>query len=301
MGLSSPTPHMPQTELETALANCYHQDLEKLAADLLSERDYDVEPTGTNGPDGGIDALLHDGDRVGALHVARTRSDRLREKITSDADKLLNHDTEYDFFVFVTTADPPGASRRQLESQIQEEYRWNTTIWAREQLRNALMTDHQELAQRHLNVNPDVELTDHREELRALHDDRLDNIKNRTNLPNEIPDGPVLAIHLIPNNIQSRTATRNPGTLPAPPFFSHPVLPGVGGEPLSDGIVSFNHRLREQFPNYVYLNETGWVEAVSTEYFRPNPAGAGGSSIPKSMKISREPSSVFSAASRNWK
>jgi hypothetical protein len=37
---------MPQTALETALANAYPQDLEKLAVDLLSERGYEVEPTG---------------------------------------------------------------------------------------------------------------------------------------------------------------------------------------------------------------------------------------------------------------
>ena len=41
-----------------ALASVYPQDLEKLAVDLLSERGYEVEPTGTSGADGGLDALL---------------------------------------------------------------------------------------------------------------------------------------------------------------------------------------------------------------------------------------------------
>lgn len=36
---------MPQTELETALASVYRQDLEKLAVDLLSEHGYVVDPT----------------------------------------------------------------------------------------------------------------------------------------------------------------------------------------------------------------------------------------------------------------
>jgi hypothetical protein len=63
---------MAQTVLETALANAYPQDIEKLAVDLLSERGYEVDPTGTNGADGGLDARLADGDRVGALYVSRT-------------------------------------------------------------------------------------------------------------------------------------------------------------------------------------------------------------------------------------
>jgi hypothetical protein len=72
---------MPQTALETALANAYPQDLEKLAVDLLSERGYDVEPTGTTGADGGLDARLADGDRVGALHVSRTTSGPVQLKL----------------------------------------------------------------------------------------------------------------------------------------------------------------------------------------------------------------------------
>ncbi|UPW01087.1 restriction endonuclease [Halorussus gelatinilyticus] len=92
---------MSLTELETALGNAYPQDLEKLAADLLAERGYDVAPTGTKGTDDGIDAVLHDDDRDGILHVSRTRSDRLRGKLTDDAAKAAGHDQDYDFFVFV--------------------------------------------------------------------------------------------------------------------------------------------------------------------------------------------------------
>lgn len=274
-GLGAVPMVVPQTELETALANAYPQDLEKLAVDLLSERDFVVEPTGTSGPDGGLDALLHDGDRVGALHVSRTRSDRLREKVISDAEKLAEHDQSYDFFVFVTTADPSGSLRRRIESEIQEKYGWKTDIWAREQLRNVLMTEHQGLAREHLNVNPGGRPSDHRDEIKKLRNERLDRIEARADLPNALPDDPVLAIHLIPNNVFSTDDT-HPADLPTPPFFAHSKRAIGGGKPVGDGVVAFNLRMRQEHPNYVYLNETGWVEAVSTEYFRPNPAGTGG-------------------------
>jgi len=268
---------VPQTELETALANAYPQDLEKLAVDLLRERDYDdVDPTGTSGADGGLDALLHDDDRVGALHVSRTRSDRLRQKITSDADKLADHERSYDFFVYVTTADPSGSLRRRLETEVQDTYGWKTDIWAREQLRNVLMTEYQGLAREHLNVDPGVQLDDHRDEIRDLRNGRLDRIEARNDLPNDLPDGATLTVHLIPNNVFSRGSDTHPSDLPPLPFFGHPKRAGGSGKPIGDGVVAFNLRFRQEHPDYVYLNEKGWIEAVSTEYFRGNPAGAGG-------------------------
>ncbi|MCU4971136.1 restriction endonuclease [Halobacteria archaeon AArc-m2/3/4] len=261
---------MPLTDLETALANAYPQDLEKLAVDLLAERGYDVEPTGTKGTDGGIDALLHDGDRGGVLHVSRTRSDRLRGKLTADAEKAADHAQEYDFFVFVTTADPSGSLRRRLVAEVQEEYGWTVTIWAREQLRNALMTDHQRLAQEHLNIDPELPRDDHRNEIRALRDERLDCVQNRTDLPNEIPNGPAVTVHVIPMSAVTTNETTPPGNLPSIPLFGHPKRVPGGGKIVSDGVVEYNHRFRTAHPDYLYLNEAGWIEGVSTKYFRTN-------------------------------
>jgi hypothetical protein len=266
---------MPQTALETALANAYPQDLEKLAVDLLSERSYEVEPTGTTGADGGLDARLADGDRVGALHVSRTTSDRLRDKVTTDAEKVADHDQRYDFFVFVTTADPQGAFRRRLESDLQDTHGWKVDIWAREQLRNALMTDHQQLAREHLGVDPGTRLDDQQEAIEALRDDRLDRITTRDALPNSLPDGPALAIHVIPNGAFSTTYVKHPDDLPPPPLFGHSQPAGFPTS-LGDGVVAYNSRVRQEHPDYVYLDESGWIEAVSTEFFLPSADGAGG-------------------------
>lgn len=266
---------MPQTELEIALASVYPQDLEKLAVDLLRERGYDVDPTGTTGADGGLDARLVDGEHIGALHVSRTTSDRLRSKLTADAEKVASHDQPYDFFVFVTTADPQGAFRRRLETDLQETHGWKTDIWAREQLRNALMTDHQPLAREHLGVNPGARLDDQQEEIETLRDDRLDRIAARDTLPNPLPDGPALAIHVIPNGVFSADYVAHPDDLPPPPMFGHPQPVGFP-KALGDGVVAYNSRIRQEHPDYVYLDEAGWIEAVSTEYFRSYSDEAGG-------------------------
>lgn len=267
---------MPKTDLEVTLENAYHQDLEKLAVDLLRKRGYEVDPTGTSGADGGLDALLGDGDRVGALHVSRTRSDRLRGKITTDAKKLAGHPRTYDFVVFVTSANPAGALRQRLETEIEEEYGWPTEVIAREQLRNLLATDHPALARQHLNVDPTAGGEPTVDRIEALRDERLDRITDRRNLPNELPAGPVLVVHLFPATVTQSGSIDSPGALPTPPFFGHGKRMPGGGKMLGDGVVAYNNRFRPAHPDYVYINEAGWIEGVSTEYFRPNPAGAGG-------------------------
>lgn len=264
---------MPQGELETALASIYPQDLEKLAVDLLSECGYNVDPTGTSGDDGGLDGLLHDGDRDGALHVARRESNKLRGKVTDDAGKLANHERSYDFFMFVTSADPSGGLCRRIEAEIQEEYGWKTKIWDRERLRNKLMTDHQALAREHLNVDQRDQFNDHRAKIVELRDERLDQIEVRRDLPNELPDGPALAVHLIPNNVFNRGPGTHPGKLPSLPYFGRGKR--SRSTPVNDGAVSLNNRFRDEHPDYVFLNEAGWVEAVSTRYFEPV-SGPGG-------------------------
>ena len=267
---------MPQSKVEVALENAYPQDLEKLAVDLLRKLGYDVDPTGTSGADGGLDALLGDGGRVGALHVSRTRSDRLRDKITTDAKKLDENARSYDFVVFITSANPAGALRQRLENEIQEVFGWPTQIIAREQLRNLLATDHPDLARQHLNVDPAAEREATVDRIETLRDERLGRIADRLDLPNELPPGPVLAVHLIPTSVTRSRPIATPGELPTPPFFGHGKRVPGGGKTLGNGVVAYNNRFRQAHPDYVYINEAGWIEAVSTEYFRPNAAGSGG-------------------------
>jgi hypothetical protein len=267
---------VPKSDLEVALEHAYHQDLEKLVADLLRKQGYEVDPTGTRGADGGVDALLEDGGHVGALHVSRTRSDRLRDKITTDAKKLDEHSRSYDFVIFVTSANPAGVLRQRLENEIEVAFGWPTEVIAREQLRNLLSTDHPDLARQHLNVDPTAGGEATVDQTEALRNVRLDRIADRRDLPNELPPGPTLVVHLIPASVIRSGPIATPGELPTPPFFGHGRRVPGGGKTLGDGVVAYNNRFRQAHPDYAYINEAGWIEAVSTEFFRPNPTGPGG-------------------------
>lgn len=48
--------------------------------------------------------------------------------MTTDTEKVAAHDQRYDFFVFVTTADPQSAFRRRLESDLQDTHGWKVDI-----------------------------------------------------------------------------------------------------------------------------------------------------------------------------
>jgi hypothetical protein len=66
---------MPATDWEIALEKVDVGTFEKLAADILSERGYDVFSTEGTGTDGGRHADLRRGDETGIAHFT-TRKDR---------------------------------------------------------------------------------------------------------------------------------------------------------------------------------------------------------------------------------
>jgi len=62
---------MTNTVLEAALQGIGDgARLEQLASDLLRREGYDVDPTGTRGPDGGRDSLLYRDSENGILHCS---------------------------------------------------------------------------------------------------------------------------------------------------------------------------------------------------------------------------------------
>jgi len=97
---------MPNTRLEAVLSGIGDgARLEQLVADLLRRDDYDVDPTGTRGPDGGRDALLfRDGDH-GILHCSV--SQRWEQKVRGDAEKAADRPEDFTFFIFATTQNHP--------------------------------------------------------------------------------------------------------------------------------------------------------------------------------------------------
>ena len=257
---------MPATDLEIALEKVDAGTFEKLAADILSERGYDVSPTEGTGADGGRDADLRRGDETGIAHFT-TRKD-WKQKLRTDAQKTVDRDLDRDFVVFVINQLPePPRVVDEARDRLQEEFGFPVTILTRADLRTQLTTRDPYLAEEHLGINAAKPTTDPVEEMEALKDERLSMIESRTNsLPNALPRGPCAILHLFPVGMFSTDYGVPPSELPSPPFF------GGGrsyrtGKPVGDGVVSINSRLQEEHPEYVFLAEDGYIEAVTTLAF----------------------------------
>lgn len=268
---------MAPPRVEAALIALTPQDFEKLAVDFLSARQYDdVKPTGTKGSDGGRDATFRIGEHSGVMHASTTSKDRLREKVHEDAKKAAKHDCNYDHFIFITSADPSYTLRTNIEKEVQDEHGWHVEIIAREQLRKDLSMEYPELAREHLRVNPSVGDRNVLDEIREHRDERLAKIQKRSNLPNPLPEGPAVVLHLYPNGVFSMDYETLPEDLPAPPFFGRSKGSGFG-KPVGDGLVEVNKRdmpgIDPEHPKYVFFHEDGWIEAVSTNLTAPGPNG----------------------------
>ena len=257
---------MPATDLEIALEKVDAGTFEKLAADILSERGYDVSPTEGTGADGGRDADLRRGDETGVAHFT-TRND-WKQKLRTDAQKTVDRDLDRDFVVFVINQLPePPRVVDEARDRLQEEFGFPVTILTRADLRTQLTTRNPYLAEEHLGIAAAKPTTDPIEEMEALKDDRLSMIETRSNsLPNALPRGPCAVLHLFPVGMFSTDYGVPPSELPSPPFF------GGGrsyqtGKPAGDGVVSINTRFQEEHPEYVFLAEDGYIEAVTTLAF----------------------------------
>ena len=257
---------MPATDLEIALEKVDAGTFEKLAADILSERGYEVSPTEGTGADGGRDAALRRGDETGVAHFT-TRND-WKQKLRTDAQKTIDRNLDRDFVVFVVNQLPePPRVVDEVRDRLQEEFGFPVTILTRADLRTQLTTRDPYLAEEHLGIDAAKPTTDPVEEMEALKDERLSMIESRLNsLPNALPPGPSAVLHLFPVGIFSTDYGVPPSELPSPPFFGGGRTHRAG-RPVGDGIVSINSRVQEEHPEYVFLAEDGYIEAVTTLAF----------------------------------
>ncbi|MWG34039.1 ATP-binding protein [Halomarina oriensis] len=101
-----------------------------------------------------------------------------------------------------------------------------------------------------------------------LKEERLNLIESRgNNLPTPLPTGPCVVVHLFPTGMFDIDHGIDQRDLPLPPLFGKPkaVPPG---DLTGDGVVMTNQRFGGESPNYIYFSEKGYIEAVSTEYFK---------------------------------
>ncbi|MCD2201547.1 restriction endonuclease [Halobacterium sp. KA-4] len=273
---------MPATDLEIALEKVDADTFEKLATDILSERGYDVSPTEGTGADGGRDADLRRNDETGVAHFT-TRNDWQR-KLREDAQKTVDRDLDRDFVVFVVNQSPePPRVVDEATAQLQDEYGFPVTILTRGDLRTQLTTQSPHLADVHLGIDSSKPTTEPVEEMKELKADRLDLIQERSNaLPNPLPSGPCAVLHLFPLGMFSTDYGVRPSELPAPPIFEGKRASFLG-KAVGDGVVSVNDRFGRERPQYVYLSERGYIEAVTTLPFSHGSVGAFASPEPDTV------------------
>ena len=169
---------MSNSRIEAAIHALDGKRLERLMSDLLEREGYEVDPTGTSGPDGGREAIFTDGDRTGILHCSVQKDDWV-DKAHDDARKAVeNFDQEFDLFTFVTTQDPAGVMRDRVEEELASEWNMQTKVWDYERIRNELVGDSEnhDLIREHLSVDPNRPFVDVEAEVDNLYEDLIERI-----------------------------------------------------------------------------------------------------------------------------
>ncbi|QCS44743.1 hypothetical protein [Natrinema versiforme] len=268
---------MVNTRLEAVLLGIGDgAKLEQLVSDLLQREEYDVDPTGTRGPDNKRDALLYRDSEQGILHCSIGQD--LEDKLHDDAQKAADRDEDYDFFIFATTQNPATVKRDRLEKDIHDEYGWQTTILDLQRLRNKLRgdPDNHDLIRNHLNIDPNYAFHDPAVDAEEFHEERIEELQNRsayygsitdTDARKQIPDPPILAVHIIPAETFGNDHDRIGTNLPEPPGLTRGGYPNWYGDCVLTGN---NDALKgeQPFTHYSCFHEDGWAEAITTYLIR---------------------------------
>lgn len=270
---------MPNNRLEALLQGIDDGgQLEQLVADLLARDGYEVDPTGTRGPDGGRDALLERGGNKGILHCS---IQSIEEKIESDAEKAADRPENFDLFIFATTENPAAIKRDRLERELTDRYGWQVKIYDLQRLRNQLLgnSDNHDLIREHLHVDLSGIDEDAQKEAEEFYESRVEQLRNREGYIGEIADRdswpavngtkekenpPYLAIHLIPAEALASSTDRLAADLPDPPFIGrhHGRIEKFGS------CIASTRQLESSqdspYEAYACFHEDGWSEAVTT-------------------------------------
>lgn len=248
--------------------------LEQIAADLLRREDYEVDPTGTRGPDGGRDSLLSRGGEQGILHCSAGQN--LESKIHDDAKKAANRPEDFDFFFFATTQNPAGVKRDRLEEEIRDQYGWRVKIWDLERLRNRLVgtPKNHDLLREHLRIEPGHAFEDPSEDAEEFYEECLSRLHERKGhygtitdelniFERTIRDPPIFVIHMVPAETFGSQHNRLGSELPKPPLLRNER---GASDQFGDCVItgsSLGINGEGSFDHYVCFHEDGWGEAIT--------------------------------------
>lgn len=268
---------MSNTRIEAAIHALNGKRLERLMTDVLEREGYQVDPTGTSGPDGGREALLTGDDGTGILHCSVQQDDWVG-KAHDDAEKAVdNFDQDFDQFVFATTQDPAGVKRDRVEREIVTEWRMQATVWDFERMRSKLVgnPENHDLVREHLSVDPKNPFVDVEHRIDSLYDNLIERVTNRESPDGSITeDGALVVIHVIPQEALDNHHDRYVKELPHPPQFSKRDV-GTNDRP-KVRITENNRRMREGGrERYTVIHRDGWTEGVFTALHQPGNGRSG--------------------------
>jgi hypothetical protein len=193
-------------QLEFALSQIGGTAFETFAMDFLRSQGYDVHESGNQGRDGGWDARVEIAGQEGIAH-ASVRND-WRAKLRDDADKVAdleeNETGSYDIFVFVTNQHVSGKQELKMQSEIADDYGWTLKIVHKNNILGELRQSTPELVERYFDISIGNG-REHFEEIKNLHEDRISEIQNRQGDARDLVNGPVVALHIIPTSIFSKS------------------------------------------------------------------------------------------------
>lgn len=251
-------------ELEFTLEKIGPTPFEKLAMAFLRNKGYTVNESGLSAADGGWDARVSINNQHGIAH-ASTQTNWAR-KLREDAKKVSDLEDGradgYDIFIFITNQEVRGRDQLDLEEEIQQKYGWNLKIYHRNNLIGEMRTNHPGLANDFLDVDLRTD-DDHFEKLLELRDKRIQKIRNRSCEAAELEQGPVVALHVIPNGIISKQSRKYSGELPGPPVLWEPINPyhEVRGK---DSFAPVFGRSNEYCEAYGFIRNDGLFETAKS-------------------------------------
>ena len=257
-------------QLEFQLEQIDGGTFEDLAMAFLRAEGYSIHESGRPGADGGWDARIGPDGRAGIAHAST--ENRWKQKLRSDAESVADLEAEqgedYDIFVFVTNQKVTGAQELDIEGEIQREYSWKLKLYRRANLIGEIRQNSPDLANQYL----DIDLgTDHDllREIEHLRDDRVKKIQARSDDSQVLPDGPAIALHVIPYGIFTQQPVRSAPDIPDPAildrFYCNPKSRGqykIGYGRASTG---------DERGSYGLQQNDGLFESVSTEMIYMNP------------------------------
>ena len=102
-----------------------------------------------------------------------------------------------------------------------------------------------------------------------LHENRINDIKERANFPVAIRPGPIAVLHAIPTEVDTSNYTELQSTLPDPPIFGQSEGDSETSLTRSTGKVETGQLTETDLEpiSYTYLSDEGWFEAATTDPF----------------------------------